>query len=75
MSEEHGVDGNEKSSGSFNRRSFVKALGAAGGTATVGAASIGSAAAKKPTKEMKRESEKVLNPYKSIGRVNEDPVR
>lgn len=36
MAEEHSVDENEESSDSFNRRSFVKALGGAGGAAVTG---------------------------------------
>jgi hypothetical protein len=59
MSEEHSVDENEKSTGSFNRRSFVKALGGVGGAGITASAFSSSAQAAAPQQSPSKSREPI----------------
>ena len=59
MPEEHNADENEDSSGSFNRRSFVKALGGAGGAAVTGGLFASRAQAATPLQTSSKNKESI----------------
>lgn len=70
MSEEHSVDENEKSTDSFNRRSFVKALGGVGSAGITVSAFSSSAQAAAP----QQSSSKSRSPSKSRESISGDKL-